>query len=123
MHLQALMSSTYIAGYRVGMIIAGAGALFLADYFGSDMGAYDYEAWRNTYFLMAASMLIGVMTTLIISEPRLDRSKEAEYNTQDYLGFVGLFILAASAFVGVFILSAKIALLGHIQTKFRRLVG
>jgi PAT family beta-lactamase induction signal transducer AmpG len=32
--LQALMSSSYIAGYRIGMIIAGAGALFLAIYLG-----------------------------------------------------------------------------------------
>ena len=37
--LQALMSSTYIAGYRVGMLLAGAGALYLASYFGSDNGA------------------------------------------------------------------------------------
>jgi MFS transporter, PAT family, beta-lactamase induction signal transducer AmpG len=35
MNLQAMMSSTYIAGYRIGMVIAGAGALYLADYFGS----------------------------------------------------------------------------------------
>ena len=115
MRLQALMSSTYIAGYRIGMIIAGAGALFLADYFGSDMGAYQYEAWRNTYFLMAASMLIGVITTLVISEPTLDRSKETQYSTQDYLGFVALFILAAAAFIGVFILSAKTTFLGELK--------
>jgi PAT family beta-lactamase induction signal transducer AmpG len=114
-HLQAMMSSTYIAGYRIGMIIAGAGALFLADYFGSDIGAYNYEAWRNTYFLMAASMLIGVITTLIISEPNLDRSKETHYNTQDYLGFLGLFILAASAFIGIFMLSARTELLGSLK--------
>ena len=36
--LQALMSSTYIAGYRIGMIVAGAGALYLASYFGSEKG-------------------------------------------------------------------------------------
>ena len=27
--LQALMSSTYVAGYRIGMVVAGAGALYL----------------------------------------------------------------------------------------------
>ena len=113
--LQALMSSTYIAGYRIGMIIAGAGALFLADYFGSDMGAYHYEAWRNTYFLMAASMLIGVITTFIIIEPHLDRSEESNYTTQDYLGFLVLFILAVSAFIAVFILSANIEVVGEFK--------
>ncbi len=29
-HLQALMSSSYIAGYRTGMLLAGAGAIILA---------------------------------------------------------------------------------------------
>ncbi len=42
--LQALMSSTYIAGYRIGMLVAGAGALFLASRFGSELGSYDYAA-------------------------------------------------------------------------------
>ena len=38
--LQALLSSTYIAGYRVGMVVAGAGALFLAANFGATSEAY-----------------------------------------------------------------------------------
>ena len=50
--LQALMSSTYIAGYRIGMIISGAGSLFIASYFGSEMNSYNYEAWKTTYFIM-----------------------------------------------------------------------
>ena len=33
--LQAMMSATYIAGYRIGMLTAGAGSLFLADWFGT----------------------------------------------------------------------------------------
>ena len=32
--MQAILSSTYIAGYRIGMIVAGAGALYLAKEFG-----------------------------------------------------------------------------------------
>jgi len=44
--LQALMSSTYVAGYRIGMLIAGAGALFLASRFGSTKELYSYEAWQ-----------------------------------------------------------------------------
>ncbi len=52
--LQALMSSTYIAGYRIGMLIAGAGALYLASYYGSEMGSYNYQAW----FILTASLLL-----------------------------------------------------------------
>jgi len=45
-NLQALMSSTYICGYRIGMLTAGAGALFLASYYGSTAAQYDY-AWQS----------------------------------------------------------------------------
>ena len=38
------------------MLVAGAGALYLAGWFGSKMGAYDYQAWYWTYFFMAATM-------------------------------------------------------------------
>ena len=64
------MSSTYIAGYRLGMIVAGAGALFLASGMGSEKGHYVYSAWQWTYFIMAATMLVGVVTTLVIPEPQ-----------------------------------------------------
>ena len=67
--LQAMMSSAYIAGYRVGMIVAGAGALYLAQLLGSTTEAYDYEAWRWTYVAMAAVMGVGMVTTLAIPEP------------------------------------------------------
>jgi PAT family beta-lactamase induction signal transducer AmpG len=42
---QALMSSTYIAGYRLGMLFSGAGVLYLATYFGSSAEQYSYQAW------------------------------------------------------------------------------
>ena len=64
--LQALMSSTYIAGYRIGMLVAGAGALFLASDFGSTRDAYDYQAWQSAYLIMAAAMSVGICTTLVI---------------------------------------------------------
>lgn len=69
--LQAMMSSTYIAGYRLGMIVAGAGALYLASYWGSAKGAYVYDAWRWTYWVMAVTMGVGVLTTLTMAEPQV----------------------------------------------------
>lgn len=67
--LQATLSSVYVAGYRVGMIVAGAGALYLASYFGSSEELYNYEAWRNTYYTMMAVMSVGLLTTFAIYEP------------------------------------------------------
>ena len=101
--LQAMMSATYIAGYRIGMVIAGAGALFIADYFGSEMDAYHYQAWQYAYYAMAAAMTIGVVTTLLIAEPEVDRSEEDDHTTRDYLGFLALFVLAVLGFIGSFL--------------------
>lgn len=102
--VQALLSATYIAGYRIGMLVAGAGALYLAAYFGSTMENYDYGAWAATYRIMAACMGIGILTTFLISEPVLPASvQSAAYDTADYARFVALFLAIATAFVASFI--------------------
>jgi PAT family beta-lactamase induction signal transducer AmpG len=104
--LQALMSSSYIAGYRIGMLIAGAGSLVLASYFGSSMGEYDYLAWQTTYLIMAAMMSIGVITTLVVSEPQSNYLTQAQ-DKHHQLGFFLLFIFAVSGFVASFYLTAS----------------
>lgn len=65
---QPVLSAMYTAGYRIGMIVAGAGALYLADFFGSTEAQYSYLAWRNTYLVMACVMGVGVATTLVAPE-------------------------------------------------------
>ncbi|WIO73679.1 MFS transporter [Porticoccaceae bacterium LTM1] len=106
--LQPMMSSMYMAGYRVGMIVAGAGALYLASYWGSTADAYQYNAWRNTYLTMAACALVGVVTTLVIREP--DKIvTESHYTNQDYLRFFALFLFAAIAFVLFFLKTSSIS--------------
>ncbi len=106
--LQAMMSSSYIAGYRIGMLVAGAGALFLASYFGSEKGSYNYQAWQWTYAIMSGVMLVGVVTTLIIPEPTEQREDKAKYSASDYLRFLFLFVLAVLSFIATFYYSAEI---------------
>ncbi|MCU7940616.1 MAG: MFS transporter [gamma proteobacterium symbiont of Bathyaustriella thionipta] len=101
--LQALMSSTYIAGYRIGMLASGAGALILASYFGSEKGDYSYTAWHWTYLCMALFMLIGVFTTLIIPEPVRNKATETKHTTRQYLQFLMLFIICIIVFVMTFV--------------------
>lgn len=96
--LQALMSASYIAGYRIGMLLAGAGALFIASQLGTSMEMYHYHAWQMTYLLMALTMLIGVMTTLLIDEPEA-RQNKTEHSLQDYLGLLTLFAVAVLSFI------------------------
>ena len=109
--LQALLASTYIAGYRIGMLVAGAGALYLAEYLGTSAEAYSYPAWRNTYFCMALVMLIGVATTLIIREPqpRAATAADAFRSTTDYGRFLALFALAVLALIGAYLASSGVA--------------
>jgi PAT family beta-lactamase induction signal transducer AmpG len=104
---QALLSSSYIAGYRIGMIASGAGALYLADFFGSSIETYAYIAWQKTYWVMALVMGVGVLTTLLIPEPKAKETEtETEtaypYSANTYIRFFGLFLLSIVMLVLVF---------------------
>lgn len=107
--LQTFMSSSYIAGYRIGMLLAGAGALFLASYFGSTMDNYNYQAWQWTYLAMASLMLIGVITTLIITEPTTRTNETTTLKHRDHLGFLLLFGASVSGFIACFYYSSAYA--------------
>ncbi len=56
------------AGYRIGVLVAGAGALFIADRFG----------WHAAYFTMAALVTVGIVTILANPEPGKRRGARAE---------------------------------------------
>jgi len=66
---QGAMAATYQAGYRIAMITAGAGALWIAAAFDPSEATYDFRPWQAAYSTMAALMGVGILTTLIISEP------------------------------------------------------
>ena len=57
-----LGNSVYIMGYRLAMLFAGAFALFLADHI----------PWSTVYMIMGVTMSIGVITTLLCPEPKVD---------------------------------------------------
>lgn len=105
---QALMSASYIAGYRIGMLIAGAGALFLASYFGTSPDHYQASAWQITYFIMAACMLIGIITTLLIGEPEKEPATRPQ-SASDYAGLFFTFVVAVSGFIALFAASSDLA--------------
>ncbi len=58
--MQAAMASTYIIGYRGGLLAAGAGALYVASWI----------SWEAAYLSMAALVGIGVITVLVRPEPQ-----------------------------------------------------
>ena len=67
---QAALAASYQTGYRLAMIWAGAGVLWIAARVqGVDATGYDASAWRAAYLVMAASLLPGVLTVLASPEP------------------------------------------------------
>ena len=74
---QGAMAATYVLGYRIALLVAGAGAFYIAD----------YSNWQTAYYVMAMMMLIGVITTLIIKEPEhpLIQVTEKKYESDHFL--------------------------------------
>lgn len=56
---QGAMAATYVLGYRIALLVAGAGAFYIAD----------YASWKVAYFVMAVAMSVGLVTTLCLKEP------------------------------------------------------
>ncbi|MGZ4997740.1 MAG: AmpG family muropeptide MFS transporter [Methylobacter sp.] len=56
---QGAMAATYVLGYRIALLMAGAGAFYIAE----------YASWKVSYFVMAAAMSVGLVATLCIKEP------------------------------------------------------
>ena len=68
---QGALAATYQTGYRLAMIWAGAGVLWLAaraEVAAPEVG-YQQAAWQVAYLVMAASMLVGVLTVAFSPEP------------------------------------------------------
>ncbi len=74
---QAALAAAYQTGYRLAMIWAGAGVLWLAaraEVVG--VTSYQHGAWQVAYLVMAASMSLGMLTVLLSPEPlRLPMAK------------------------------------------------
>ncbi|MDQ1134657.1 PAT family beta-lactamase induction signal transducer AmpG [Pseudoxanthomonas winnipegensis] len=99
---QAALAATYILGYRIALIVGGAGALYMAE----------FEDWKIAYFCMAALMLVPIVTTLVSREPV--RPEATVVRRIDFFGafwqpIVGFFTtngwklaLALLLFVGLF---------------------
>ncbi len=68
--LQATLAASYMTGYRVAMLLASAGALFLAEWLGSSNVEYNQAAWATTYIAFALLILPGLVTSLLIPEPQ-----------------------------------------------------
>ncbi|WP_407944037.1 AmpG family muropeptide MFS transporter [Marinobacter mangrovi] len=65
--LQAALAAAYIFGYRLALLVAGAGALYLAQFW----------SWQIAYDVMALLVGIGIVTVLVVREPKVNHHAAA----------------------------------------------
>jgi PAT family beta-lactamase induction signal transducer AmpG len=70
-----------IMGYRIGMLISGALALYLVDDVQHAVNSHAFQvrlSWRSVYLLMASLMSIGVIAVLLSPEPEIKFENDLE---------------------------------------------
>jgi PAT family beta-lactamase induction signal transducer AmpG len=76
--LQGVLAAMYQGGYRLGMIAASIGALYVAHFY----------SWNLAYSFMAVLMGVGLLTTLVISEPKRPVDKATQDRETELSGLV-----------------------------------
>lgn len=120
---QGALVATYSLGYRIGLLLAGAVALILAD----------HAPWRVVYALMAAAMAIPLAATLMAREPDVLRRRPARWRDAMREGVIDPFAdffrrygWALAAVTLLFLLLFKMpeqATIGGIMSPFYRDMG
>jgi PAT family beta-lactamase induction signal transducer AmpG len=90
--------SLAITGYRIGMIVAGSGALMLAD----------TTSWPNVYRVMALIMAIGAVITFLCPEPQVKHDPPKSIRAAYVDPFVDFFTKPQALWILAFILLYKI---------------
>ena len=113
---QAALAASYQTGYRLAMIWAGAGALWLAARAEQGIGVYFANAWQFAYLVMALSIGVGVITTLLSPEPQMVKALRArspkewllQTIVQPFADFIGRYrwhALLILALIGIYRIS------------------
>ncbi|ALG73545.1 MFS transporter permease [Azospirillum thiophilum] len=74
-HKQAAGAAVLVLGYRFGLMAAGAGALYIAEFHG----------WRTAYEAMAVLVLVGMATILLCREPEAPAANARERLIAEWL--------------------------------------
>jgi len=117
---QGALVATYSLGYRLGLLVAGALALILADHI----------VWSWVYDLMAAAMLLPVATTLMMPEPEVYRAAPTSWRAamresviDPFTDFFRRYSWAIAGLTLLFILLFKLpeqAIIGGVMSPFYR---
>lgn len=78
---QAAGMASYVAAYRIGMLISTAGALYIVSGF-EGLGTGKDAAWSLGYAVMAGLCAIGLVTTLLATEPKRSEVTATDWQSQ-----------------------------------------
>src|SRR5580692_7932380 len=74
---QAAGLAAYVAAYRIGTLVSGAGALLLVARFRPELG--ERVSWSACYAIMAILVLVGIAATLLATEPQRSGAVESQH--------------------------------------------
>jgi PAT family beta-lactamase induction signal transducer AmpG len=110
-----LGSSLYVSGYRVGMLAVSGGALALSDHL----------PWSSVFFLTAAVMALGIVTTLFAKEPQIEGAPPKSFQEAVIDPFKDFFSRDSALWILAFILLYKVgdSMAGSLTTPFYMELG
>lgn len=111
---QGALASMYLAGYRVAMIVSGAGSLWLVSYISGE--DYRLSTWRNVYQIISLFMIIGFLSTYFSKEPSIKRKKNI--NKTNQIKFTISTIISIIVFFIIFLNFPKIININNIYIFF-----
>jgi PAT family beta-lactamase induction signal transducer AmpG len=76
---QAAGMASYVAAYRVANLVSTAGALYIVSGFETFMEFGRSAAWTAGYFAMAVFVLVGIVTSVLATEPQKSAAANAEH--------------------------------------------
>ena len=91
--LQGPLSAMYIAGYRIAMLVAGAGSLWIAAFLGAEI--YNQSVWKKVYLIMSVLMLVGIFATLGSQEPKIRK----KFKSKDHYKFLLTILISVIGFI------------------------
>lgn len=104
-------AGTYIAGYRIAMIVSGGAALVMADHL----------SWAHVYLIMALINLVGLATVLMSPEPAIKRPpRTLNFRESVVAPFIDFFQRSGAMEILIFIMVYKLSTLmaTSLTTKF-----
>ena len=99
---QGALAAMYQTGYRLAMIWAGAGVLWIAARSAGADSGYNAAAWTTAYLVMAATMAVGIVAVLLAPAPMNDMARASIAAGSDASTGARLMAWLQSAVVGPF---------------------